>query len=95
MPPSSSSTPPPAAASSSDPERGDRDHRGHRDVRDERDHRDRDRDGGRPSSGSHHGLTKRRSPSARIDPKKLPSEISVLEIRVGLVRKVCVSFWVL
>lgn len=28
------------------------------------------------------------SSSSRIDPKKLPSEISVLEIRVGLVRKV-------
>ncbi|CAN0086010.1 unnamed protein product, partial [Ectocarpus fasciculatus] len=45
----------------------------------------------RPSSSSsgsgYHGLTKRRS-SSRIDPKKLPSEISVLEIRVGLVRKV-------
>eukprot|EP00903_Cladosiphon_okamuranus_P021498 g19763.t1 len=94
----SSGSPAPTTGSSSDPERGDRDHRDHRDRhRDDRDrdhrdrdHRDRDhRDRERPTStSSHHGLQKRRSSGSRIDPKKLPSEISVLEIRVGLVRKV-------
>lgn len=79
MPPRPVIATPPAT---SDPERSD-DHRG------DRDSRSSDR---RPSGEPRHtGLTKRRSPSSSIDPNKLPSEISVLEIRVGLVQKVCLG----
>lgn len=69
------------APTTSDPERID-----DRDVRDSR-YSDRRS----PTERSRHSVPSKRRPlNPSIDPKKLPSEISVLEIRVGMVQKVCV-----